>query len=70
MEMSPDEDGEARQNDLESDKGAGDDGNTGEDALLVTPSNFGMVDSGIYRSGFPTPANFRFLEELGIQSIV
>ncbi|WOL04194.1 putative tyrosine-protein phosphatase [Canna indica] len=40
------------------------------DSFLVPPPNFGMVDTGIYRSGFPTPANFRFLEELNLRSIV
>lgn len=38
--------------------------------LLVPPPNFAMVDKGIYRSGFPSPANFGFLETLNLRSIV
>nr|CAD1820255.1 unnamed protein product [Ananas comosus var. bracteatus] len=38
--------------------------------LLVPPPNFAMVDKGIYRSGFPNPANFGFLETLNLRSIV
>ncbi|XP_072999442.1 inositol diphosphatase DSP3-like [Typha latifolia] len=38
--------------------------------LLIPPSNFGMVDRGIYRSGFPGPDNFGFLDALKLRSIV
>ncbi|KAL5992064.1 hypothetical protein ACLOJK_012978 [Asimina triloba] len=41
----------------------------GED-LLIPPSNFSMVEKGVYRSGFPNPANFRFLESLKLRSVV
>lgn len=39
-------------------------------AELVPPANFGVVDVGIYRSGFPDSSNFPFLEELQIRTIV
>jgi tyrosine-protein phosphatase SIW14 len=44
----------------------------GEEAqeVLTPPENFAMVDSGIYRSGFPTKKNFAFLRELGIRTVV
>ncbi|KAI4962655.1 hypothetical protein ZWY2020_028364 [Hordeum vulgare] len=32
--------------------------------------NFAIVDDGIYRSGFPAAANFRFLKSLNLRSIV
>ncbi|XP_015878304.2 probable tyrosine-protein phosphatase DSP4 isoform X3 [Ziziphus jujuba] len=38
--------------------------------LFVPPLNFAMVDNNIFRSGFPGPANFSFLQSLGIRSIV
>ncbi|XP_022637670.1 probable tyrosine-protein phosphatase At1g05000 isoform X2 [Vigna radiata var. radiata] len=41
----------------------------GED-LFVPPLNFAMVDNGIFRSGFPEPANFSFLQTLGLRSII
>jgi tyrosine-protein phosphatase SIW14 len=41
-----------------------------DDGTLVPPLNFAMVDDGIYRSGFPAPANFRFLKSLNLRSIV
>ncbi|MQL98426.1 hypothetical protein Taro_031133 [Colocasia esculenta] len=37
---------------------------------MVPPTNFSMVDHGIYRSGFPEPSNFGFLDSLGLRSIV
>nr|DAD25359.1 TPA_asm: hypothetical protein HUJ06_026823 [Nelumbo nucifera] len=37
---------------------------------LVPPSNFAMVERGIYRSGFPTQSNFGFLETLNLRSIM
>ncbi|KAK4279161.1 hypothetical protein QN277_016911 [Acacia crassicarpa] len=43
----------------------------GEDEdCFVQPMNFAMVDNGIFRSGFPQPANFSFLKSLGLRSIV
>uniref|UniRef100_A0A0E0DYN9 diphosphoinositol-polyphosphate diphosphatase n=1 Tax=Oryza meridionalis TaxID=40149 RepID=A0A0E0DYN9_9ORYZ len=39
-------------------------------ATLVPPLNFAMVDDGIFRSGFPAAANFRFLKSLNLRSIV
>ncbi|KAJ1375744.1 Protein-tyrosine phosphatase-like, partial [Sesbania bispinosa] len=41
----------------------------GED-LFIPPLNFAMVDNGIFRSGFPEPANFSFLQTLGLRSII
>ncbi|XP_062228397.1 probable tyrosine-protein phosphatase DSP2 isoform X1 [Phragmites australis] len=41
-----------------------------EEAALVPPLNFAMVDDGIFRSGFPETANFRFLKSLNLRSIV
>ncbi|XP_044952153.1 probable tyrosine-protein phosphatase DSP2 [Hordeum vulgare subsp. vulgare] len=37
---------------------------------LVPPLNFGMVDDGVFRSGFPDAANFRFLASLNLRSVV
>ncbi|KAL6912050.1 hypothetical protein ACP4OV_000855 [Aristida adscensionis] len=37
---------------------------------LVPPLNFAMVDDGIFRSGLPGAANFRFLLSLNLRSIV
>jgi tyrosine-protein phosphatase SIW14 len=36
----------------------------------VPPLNFAMVDDGIFRSGLPDAANFRFLLSLDLRSIV
>ncbi|KAK7276502.1 hypothetical protein RIF29_17642 [Crotalaria pallida] len=41
----------------------------GED-LLIPPLNFAMVDNGIFRSGFPEPSNFSFLQTLRLRSII
>ncbi|KAL5223786.1 hypothetical protein ABZP36_010425 [Zizania latifolia] len=41
-----------------------------DEATLVPPLNFAMVDDGIFRSGFPAAANFRFLKSLNLRSIV
>ncbi|TKY56973.1 tyrosine-protein phosphatase [Spatholobus suberectus] len=51
---------------------AGDGGSDKVDGqdLFVPPLNFAMVDSGIFRSGFPEPANFSFLQTLGLRSII
>ncbi|PSS16119.1 Tyrosine-protein like [Actinidia chinensis var. chinensis] len=38
--------------------------------LFMPPLNFAMVDSGIFRSGFPDTANFAFLQTLGLRSII
>jgi tyrosine-protein phosphatase SIW14 len=36
----------------------------------VPPDNFSMVDTGIYRSGFPKKKNFPFLKKIGIKAII
>ncbi|KAI4308404.1 hypothetical protein L6164_031484 [Bauhinia variegata] len=41
-----------------------------EEDLFVPPLNFAMVDNGIFRSGFPEPSNFTFLQSLGLRSII
>lgn len=38
--------------------------------LYVPPLNFSLVEDGIYRSGFPMPINYPFLEQLGIKTII
>ncbi|CAF2374657.1 hypothetical protein BRARA_A03863 [Brassica rapa] len=38
--------------------------------VLAAPSNFSMVEDGIYRSGFPKPENFGFLTTLSLRSII
>ncbi|PKU81420.1 tyrosine-protein phosphatase DSP3 [Dendrobium catenatum] len=48
----------------------GGDFNDGGKALLLPPSNFAMVDNGIYRSGFPGTMNIGFLETLNLRSVV
>ncbi|XP_057961371.1 tyrosine-protein phosphatase DSP3-like [Malania oleifera] len=42
----------------------------GNDAALVPPPNFSMVEEGIYRSAFPQPPNFSFLRTLNLRSVV
>lgn len=37
---------------------------------MESPSNFGHVNSGIYRSSFPKPENFDFLSTLHLKSIL
>lgn len=37
---------------------------------LIPPSNFSMVEEGIYRSAFPQPSNFAFLRTLKLRSII
>uniref|UniRef100_A0ACD5ZEA8 Uncharacterized protein n=1 Tax=Avena sativa TaxID=4498 RepID=A0ACD5ZEA8_AVESA len=37
---------------------------------LVPPLNFAMVHDGVFRSGFPGAASFRFLASLNLRSIV
>ncbi|VFQ81735.1 unnamed protein product [Cuscuta campestris] len=41
-----------------------------DEGLLVPPLNFAMVDYGVFRSGFPDPSNFPFLQTLGLRSII
>ncbi|XP_043722722.1 tyrosine-protein phosphatase DSP3-like [Telopea speciosissima] len=41
-----------------------------EEGVLVPPSNFSMVERGIYRSGCPNESNFGFLESLNLRSII
>ncbi|KAL5205487.1 hypothetical protein ABZP36_033696 [Zizania latifolia] len=41
-----------------------------EAAMVAPPSNFGVVDKGVYRSGFPDAASFGFLRSLGLRSVV
>ncbi|GAB2277188.1 hypothetical protein Dimus_011896 [Dionaea muscipula] len=48
------------------DDGEEDDG----DVVLVAPTNFSMVEEGVYRSGFPEPRNFPYLETLNLKSII
>lgn len=37
--------------------------------VFVPPINFAMLCSGVYRSGYPTKKNFRFLQALKLRSI-
>lgn len=37
--------------------------------VFVPPINFSMLCSGVYRSGYPTKKNFRFLKALNLRSI-
>ncbi|XP_050384286.1 tyrosine-protein phosphatase DSP3 [Argentina anserina] len=41
-----------------------------DDDVLEPPINFSMVEDGIFRSGFPQPANFPFLRSLNLRSII
>jgi len=45
-------------------------GETEDGAVLSPPTNFSMVEEGLYRSGFPEPSNFPFLETLNLKSIM
>nr|KAJ0196070.1 hypothetical protein LSAT_V11C700348020 [Lactuca sativa] len=40
------------------------------DGLHIPPFNFGVVDDGIFRSGFPDTTNLSFLKTLGLRSII
>ncbi|KAG5008206.1 hypothetical protein AAZX31_09G229600 [Glycine max] len=40
------------------------------DAVLVPPPNFSMVEDCIFRSGLPNPSNFPFLQTLNLRSII
>ncbi|PRQ40951.1 putative protein-tyrosine-phosphatase [Rosa chinensis] len=41
-----------------------------DDLFLEPPINFSMVDDGIFRSGFPQPSNFPFLETHRLRSVI
>lgn len=36
----------------------------------VPPLNFSLVEDGIYRSGFPMPINYQYLEQLKLKTII
>lgn len=40
------------------------------DDVLVPPTNFSVVEDGIFRSGLPQPSNFAFLRTLNLRSII
>ncbi|CAF1732791.1 hypothetical protein HID58_086292 [Brassica napus] len=46
-----------------------DDDNDGGE-VLIPPTNFSMVEDGIYRSGFSQLENFAFLSTLNLKSII
>jgi len=37
---------------------------------MKVPRNFASVENFVYRSGYPTPANFPFLEQLSLRTVV
>ena len=37
---------------------------------VEAPANFGLVAPGLYRSAFPQPVNFSFVESLGIRTVL
>jgi tyrosine-protein phosphatase SIW14 len=41
----------------------------GSAEVFVPPINFAMLCSGVYRSGYPTKKNFRFLQAMKLRSI-
>ncbi|GMH11406.1 hypothetical protein Nepgr_013247 [Nepenthes gracilis] len=41
-----------------------------DDVVLMPPTNFSMVEQGVFRSGFPEPSNFAFLKTLKLKSII
>ncbi|KAL2938785.1 Tyrosine-protein phosphatase DSP1 [Bienertia sinuspersici] len=41
-----------------------------EEQFFIPPLNFSMVDNGVFRSGFPEPPNFPFIQTLGLRSII
>ncbi|KAK8590154.1 hypothetical protein V6N13_088935 [Hibiscus sabdariffa] len=45
-------------------------GEYSDDLVLEPPPNFSMVEEGIYRSSFPRPCNFSFLQTLNLRSII
>ncbi|BFZ56131.1 tyrosine-protein phosphatase siw14 [Savitreella phatthalungensis] len=38
--------------------------------VMEPPANFGIVQPGLYRSAFPQPANYSYLDSLGIQTVL
>ncbi|KAH9607690.1 hypothetical protein KSS87_010953 [Heliosperma pusillum] len=40
------------------------------DDVFIPPTNFSMVEEGLYRSGFPEFNNFSFLQTLNLNSII
>lgn len=38
--------------------------------LYVPPLNFSLVEDGIYRSGFPMPINYPFMERIKLKTII
>jgi protein tyrosine/serine phosphatase len=38
--------------------------------VLVPPINFAMIQSGLYRSGFPVETNFPFISRLRLHTIL
>ena len=40
------------------------------DELLVPPEKYGLVEPGVHRSAFPSPASFRFLRLLGLRTVL
>lgn len=51
--------------------GGGDDAaGVGAEEPFVPPINFANVEDQIYRSGFPQPSNFPFLETLQLRSVI
>ena len=41
-----------------------------DDELLVPPGKYGLVEPGVHRSAFPSPASFRFLRLLGLRTVL
>ena len=41
-----------------------------DETLFEPPINFGTVDKHLYRSSFPQPANYRFLNSLNLKTIL
>lgn len=37
---------------------------------LIPPENFAVVCKGVYRCGFPKKRNFRFMETLGLRTVL
>lgn len=46
------------------------DQNQNQGVPYVPPLNFSLVEDGVYRSGFPMPINYEFLEQLGLKTII
>ena len=41
-----------------------------DDEEFLPPSNFSLVEAGVYRSAFPLKKNFPFLKGLGLKAIL